>query len=270
MAFFLAPALVLTPPVGFEPHDPVILWDNQVREAYITADSETADDPITNAANPGTDNVWTAATATDPITINVVLAGDGLIQAVGIGYHNLGSTGCSVAIWGKTAEEGAVFVELNAASLLGNDEPAFLRISDVNLAELELRLVPNGTAPFIGAYYAGEVLTLDNGIEVGHTPISDGDDVTLMNGYSQGSRYLGSIVTAAKRSSNPTIRLIDPDYYQARVRPFIRAFNRGVPFFYSWDGRDAGYCWASASTKPVISQRTGEYDVTLPMDGIAT
>lgn len=271
MAILISPALVVSPAADFQPHLPLVGWHNQVTAATVSADSETTAYPATNLANPASVLLWVSDTTAEQLVTVINLSGQS--DYVGVARHNWGSTGVLVSVEGLTAASSPDFVEIFEPVLLGDDTPHVLQFAKDYYTSIRLRLVPDAVAPRAAVVHVGELLTLPNGIEPGYTPLRDGQEVTRADGWSEAGEYLGGIVSGSKLTSAASIKNIDPDEYDAYVRPFVSAANNGAAFFFIWapDVRPAevAYCSLDRAAIPVINYETGEKDLTLSMGGLA-
>lgn len=272
MALITSPALVVAPDATIEPHHPLILWDNKVTFSNVSADSAIADAPASNMANPLTVSVWrSASTAAQVVEIEGL---EGETECIGIARHNLGSGGCGVAVWGITAEPGAVFEELLETVLLGNDTPAMLRFARGFYTALELRLTPDGTAPSIAVLFAGELLAVRPGIQPGYVPLPKALSLDVQSGRSQSGEYLGTIVTGASLGSPASFRDMEADWFDAEMQPFVDAANRGATFFWAWAPiyrpDDVAYAFLAQTAQPPVVRSGAFYDLDLSMGGVAT
>lgn len=272
MALITAPALIISPDTTIEPHHPLIGCDNKVTFGNLAADSEAANYPVTNLANPLTVSGWrSGSTAAQVVEINSL---EGQTDYVGIARHNLGSTGCSVAVWGITAEPGAVFEELLDPVLLADDAPAMLRFAKDYYVGLELRLVPDGTAPQMAVLFAGALLAVRPGIQPGYVPLPLAVSLDVQNGRSQSGEYLGAIVTGAALGSPASFRDMEAGWFDSEMRPFIDAANYGATFFWAWAPtyrpNDVAYAFLAQTAQPPVVRSGAFYDLDLSMGGVAT
>lgn len=268
MPLIPSPALVLTPPVDYAAHYPVIGWHSVVTIANIVAEHEDADHPITNAANPATNTRWQSD---DDGAQTLTITATAEIDYVAFEGHNF--SGSTVLVETLAPDIGASYEE-QIETVPGSNETLILRLELHNVIGIKITITPpSGTYPKIAVLKAGKLTTLQRGVAVGHTPIVDGMDVEMLAGVSQGGAHLGTIVTFEGRSSGAAIKDLDPDWYRETFRPFIADANRGATFFWSWSpgnhADEVGYCWLGATCRPQISQETGEYDLTLDLRGIA-
>lgn len=271
MAIIITPALVITPVDALPASFPKVGWDNKVTFSNLSADSAEADFPVTNLANPDTGLKWvSASTAEQVITITGI---EGQSDYVGIARHNFGSTGALVSIEGVTAETAPSFVEVFEGVLVADDRPLMLQFARDYYTSLRLRIVPDGTAPSAAVLYAGELLTLMRGLQPGYTPLADAESVDMVNGRSERGEYLGAIITGGELQASVQIKVLDPDWYRETMAPFVRAANRGLPFFFAWNPEeypdDVGFCWFGGDVRPVYAVLSRQMDISLPLRGLA-
>ena len=271
MSIFTASALIISPAFARQPHHPLISWDSKVKFGSVAADSSATGYPASNLANPSTLLRWqSASTAEQLVTISNI---EGQSDHVAIARHNLGSTGALVSVEGITAEPGAVWEELLDPVLLGDDAPHIFRFAKDSYIGLRLRIVPDGTAPRCAVLYCGELLALMPGLSPGYVPLTQAEQIREFNGTSESGEYLGSIIMGAGLRSTAEVPEIDPDYYDQKLAPFIRAANRKQPFFFAWSPTkhpgQVAYAWlASAASAPVI-RGTGQRSLSLDMAGLS-
>lgn len=266
----MSPALVITPASSIPAYYPKFGWQNLVTFSNVTADSEVIGYPVTNLANPNTSQRWlSASTADQVIAVSDI---EGQTDYVGFARHNLGSGLCGVAVWGITAEPGAVWTQLLIATLT-NDQPTILQFAAGYYTDLELRLTPDLTAPSIAVLYVGLLLQFPKGLQTSFVPINRARDVETVLGRSESGEHLGAIITGASLASAAEFHLLDPDWYDDFAAPFIAAANEMQPFFFAWNpsGKpdDVAFCWLTQSTKPPIVMNNGLMDLTLPLGGLA-
>lgn len=271
MALFVSSALIITPSEVYPQTYPLIGWQNLVRFSNISTASSPTATPVTNLANPNTDQVWaSASTAEQLVTISSL---DDEVDYLAVARHNFGSAGIEISVETLSGEPGAVWEEVIAATLVADDSPLMLQWEAATVIGVRLRLVPGATAPRAAVLYVGKSLRMMRGVQPGFTPIRDGMDVTIRNGRSEAGEFLGAIITGEQLSTVADFRFLDADWYLSDMRGFVAAANRGAPFFWAWNPLDypdeVGFCWLSSIARPVKSQLTGEIDISLSMGGLA-
>jgi len=271
VALFVSPGLIITPTETYPQTYPLVGWHNVVAFGNITADSSPSATPVTNLANPNTDQAWaSASTAEQLVTISSL---NDEIDYLAVARHNFGSAGIEISVETLSGEPAAVWEEVIAATLVADDSPLMLQWEAATVIGVRLRLVPGATAPSAAVLYVGKSLRMMRGVQPGFTPIRDGMDVTIRNGRSEAGEFLGAIITGEQLSTVADFRFLDADWYLAEMRDFVASANRGAPFFWAWNPLDypdeVGFCWLSGVARPVKSQLSGEIDISLSMGGLA-
>lgn len=272
MSIVLSPALVVSPSGAYPISHPLVGWHNVVTFGNVTADSEDADYPVTNIANPSTANRWlSASTAEQLVTVSDIDAGQ--IDYVGIARHTL--AGATVSVEAITAEPGAVWEEVHSGLIPAGTEPIVLQFESDFYIGVRLRIIPDGVEPSIAVLFVGLALVLQRSMQAGFTPITDGKENGLVTGWSQSGEHLGSIIDGAMSSNSADIKALDPTWYRESMRPFVQAGNAGEPFFFAWDPEnhpdEVGFCvFGNGNVRPVINYMAGkEIDISIPMNAVS-
>jgi hypothetical protein len=266
--------LVLTPAAAaLPPGTPRILWRNLVTFGSITADSEAVGYPISNVANPATDQEWRAAAAGD-VEIGITITDVGVQSAVGIARHNFGSAAIAVEI--GYYDESDVWVNLAGPQMPGNDEPLLFQFTEQSLAEIVIRLAEGDDAARCAVIYAGKMLIMERGVGV------DADFLVPLFARktefaaprSERGDYMGRIVTSRYIDDvEHAYAHLTADFFRDEIDPFIAAVQQDLPFFYAMradDGvtYDVAYVWLTDDPMPAKSPVTGRYKLSLKMGGI--
>lgn len=271
MPLFLSPGLVVGSADGIDLHHPLFGWRNQVSVSNIVADSATTGGPATNLANPATSLLWVSSSTAEQLVTVTDLVGE--IDYVGIARHNFGSTGIAISVEAITADSAPNYVEVLPAQLPADDSPLVLRFARDFYSAVRVRLAPDATAPQMAVLFIGKLLAIAPGLRPGFTPISEARNINLVSGLSESGEHLGAIVVGASLESSAEFEDIDPDFYAADVRPFVRGASAGDPFFFVWDPLtrpdDVAFCWLLRPAMPVISRSTGEISLSLSIGGLA-
>jgi hypothetical protein len=134
---------------------------------------------------------------------------------------------------------------------------------------VRVKLVPAGIAPSAAVLYAGELLTLEQGVQAPHTPLPYGRARNITTGRSESGEYLGRIESGAQRRSKADIRNLTPAFYRGHVDPFL---VNGGPFFFVWAPQEypdeVGYAWCTNDPVPV-PELDGRIGITLELEAIA-
>lgn len=272
MPIILSPGLVISPAGDLPNTYPLVLWDNKVTAAGLSADSATTAGPVSNLANPDTVAGWVSGSTAEQLVTMTGLSGQS--DCIGIARHNLGSAGVEVSVEGITAATSPSWVEVFSGALLASDDPAMLVFESDYYTGLRLRLTPDGTAPQAAVLFIGLGLRIERGIQPGFTPIVDGRDVDIVNGRSESGEFLGSIVVGSALSASVELKALSPSWYRTNMRPFVEAANNGASFFFAWNPEDhpteVGYCWLASPARPVTAYMGGrELDLALEIGGLA-
>lgn len=266
----ISSALVLSRAAALVPDLPVILYANLVTTTNIAADEEDSDYPATNLANLQTSSLWKSGSTADQY-ITVTLDASVETDSMGVARHNWGSGLVVVSVEAITAEPGAVWTEVVSEQQLGDDTPALFLFEAGFYIGLRFKLQPDAVEPQAAVIYAGQSLTLPRSVPIGHKPLKYSRTRETMNGRAMNGDFLGNIIMSQSLQTSFDVRLLGGDWYWQYGQPFVDASKD--PFFLAWapDTRptDVAYCWATNDPQPVISQRTGEVDISLQLDGLA-
>lgn len=255
-------------------NNPVIGYEQLVTITNVTADSEDANSPVTNVANPATNLLWVSDSTSEQY-LTVVHDRVDPIDYVGIAEHNLGSTGCQVSIEGYSElDEGEpVWFELVESALLADDQPAIFRFEPQSLIGVRLKMTPDDTEPAIGVVYVGKLLVLPRPIYVGHTPITLGRNSQVMSAMSESGKFLGRVVMSESVSTSIQLQHLPRGWYRTYMKPFTD-YAVENPFFFAWRPQEfpneVGYAWLMGNPRPVNSQPEGFVEVELSVGGIVT
>ncbi len=258
---------------------PLILWDNRVTTANVSADSEDASYPATNLANPATNQEWRGSSNSPTPTevdIDVDINSVDLIDGVGIARHNFGTEQIAVSIYSLSADSPPVETLLAGPQIPPNDEPMLFQFTATSFVTLRVHLdIPAATVPRAAVLYAGPLLIAERGFDVGSefTPPRFARKTTSVNGMSHAGDFLGRIITSqAIEGAVATWKHFTPAWYRDEFDPFVAAAQRDTPFFFAWspDGYpyEVAFAWLSEDPLPLLSPVTDRFGVSLKMDGI--
>ncbi len=255
--------------------NPVVGWRTIATAGVISTTTADADFPAGNMANPATHLRWLGEVLS-PADDEYVTVGNpdvADVDYIAIARHNLGSAGIAVSVEYLDVEQSPqAWEELIAPVLLPDDGPALFRFPKLAYAGLRLRLQPGTAAPTIAVLYAGELLTIQRRLYVGHTPINMGRELMTANPKSIAGNFLGRIVLGEKRRTTVALRNLTPAWYRANMEPFIKAAEE-IPFFWAWRPGayplEVGYCWFPSDPVPKNQLANGMMQIDLPLEGIA-
>lgn len=266
----MSSSVVLAEADDIPPGTPFIGWRNLVTVLNVTADSEDADYPATNLANPLTTNEWRSETTAEQYLTAAVATLDD-VDYVGIARHNFGSAGIAVSI----GYDDGGWVELVAPQIPADDQPMMFVFTPQSLAAVQVKLAAGSEAPRAAVLYVGKLLVCERGFPV------DGKiavprfrrKTTVVNGRSESGDYTGRIVTGQWRGFDIAFTHLTPDWYREAFDPFLEAAQDDTPFFYAWASVDypyeVAYAWLQGEDpEPDTDPVTGRVDVTLSCGGI--
>lgn len=274
MSIVLTRSLVLAP--GELPYDvrrfdaPVIGWQNLVRLGGIEADLEDVAYTADNLANPATHLFWRSSAATTQ-QIRFVFDDISTIDYIGLAKHNLGTVRAAVSFAYRTGADDT-WLPLTSDFILGNDNPAIIRFEGREAAEVLMTITNPEGIPQIAVIYLGKLLQLQRKIYVGHTPINYGRSTKSTTGRSESGNFLGRVITGRSKQSAISLQNLTPDWYRARMEPFVDHAEE-LPFFFAWRPdnypREVGYCWTTSDIIPSNQRPNGMMQVDFNIAGIA-
>lgn len=259
----------------FNANSPVIGYENRVEAGNVTATTEDPDHPVTNLANVSTALKWKsgAGSPSSDEYITVVLDTPENVDYMGIAAHNFGSSGSIVSVEGQS-EDGGAWVELITEQMLPNDGPVLFRFTEQSLFAIRLRIQENanGITPFLAVMFVGKLLLLQRRIYVGHTPITYGRKLTVVNHRSISGAFLGRIVTGETRQTTVGMRNLTPDWYREYMDPFL-VHAKENPFFFAWRPGDypleVGFAWLTDDATPQNQLSNGMMQLDMSLEGVA-
>lgn len=260
--------LLLAPVQGEALHLPVIGYQNIVTASGIVADTEEANNPASNLANPDTYTYWKGEDTSEQYV--TITAGEiDETDYVGIARPNFGSAGIAVSLEGQAEEEGE-WTELVAPFIPADDDPILLRYTPQALYARRIKMASGDLPPEMGVVRAGKLLVMQRGLQAPHVPLPYGRVVEVSNGRSESGAYLGRIVTGEYVESSAVWSLLNKEWARVNVFPFLRSAVES-PFFFAWwpsqYPKDVGYAVLTNDPRP--SYDTGVYvSLALEMRGV--
>lgn len=261
--------LVLAQAAGAVDTDlPAVGYHNVVRSDSIVADTQEANFPASNLANPATHLEWRAADDSEQyitITTNEVDP----IDYVGIARHNLGTAEIPVSI---EANIDAVWTEIVEEVMLPNDEPVMFRFDAASYSQVRIRLQAGSDSARAAVVYVGKLLDLERKVYVGHTPLTDARKIDVVSNRSVSGNFLGRIVLGEGRESTIPLSLFTPAWYRANMREFLEAAQE-IPFFFAWRPGtyplEVGFCDLMADPMPAPAGPSNLIAFDLKLNGVA-
>lgn len=253
-------------------NSPLIGWHNLVTISNVSADRSDALYPAINLANPATNLKWQGLDGGDHV-ISMFTDYNEDVDYVAIARHNLGSRGFAVTVEGRVG--AGAWSELVGSIVLPDDTPTIFRFAPQLLTEIRLR-IEDGVDPYlppaIAVLYVGKLLVLQRRMYVGHSPITLGSHVTVVNGTSERGEFLGRLVIGESKSTSVALQNLTPDWYRQKMDPFVKA-SAESPFFFAWRPgkypREVGYAWRdSGDLAPSNALSNGMMQVSFSMSGV--
>lgn len=258
---------------------PLILIDNKVTISNVTTDSENDNYPVTNLANPATNQEWRGSsdspTPTE-VNIDVLVNSIDMVDGVGIARHNFGTEGIAVTIISVTSDSPNDEHILVGPQIPADDEPMLFQFTEQSFATLRIKLdVPASAVPRAAVLYVGKLLICERGLDVGSefTPPRFARKTDSVNGRSWAGDFLGRIITSQSiEGSTATFKHFNPDWYREEFDPFVALAQTDRPFFFAWSPEgypfEVAYAWLAEDPFPQVSPITDRMHVSLKMDGI--
>lgn len=241
---------------GLSLDHPVIGYHNVVTSTTIVADTEEANYPASNLANPATHLEWRAGDDTEQyltITTNEVDP----IDYIAVARHNFFSSEIPVSVEGFIS---GVWTEIVEEVVLPDDGPALFRFDLQSLSQIRLRMQSGSDSARAAVVYVGKLLVLERKVYVGHTPMPHARKSSIVNGRSESGNFLGRIVLGSWRESTVPLSLITPAWYRAYMDAFL-SVSKDTPFFFGWRpqtyNREIGYGWLLEDPMPTPTGGSG-------------
>lgn len=248
---------------------PVIGWQNLVTVGTVSAESEEANFPASNLANPATNQRWESASTADQY-LTVAFAAPAEVDYFGIERHNLGSEAIPVTVEGLETE-GGEWITLWSQHLPANDRILMGRFEPVLLVALRVKLEPDAVPPSAAVLYVGKLIVLEHGIPPGHIPINYSRKVEKASAISVGGDSLGTVTLTSRLEGGFEQRDLDPDWYREILEPFRAAYDDAY-FFFAWAPQDypdeVGFCWVTNDPAPRINKTTGHIDISFQIAAV--
>jgi hypothetical protein len=253
---------------GISGNNPRIGWHNVVTEANIFADTEDADFPAINMANPATYLKWVGEETTSEQSVGVVLSPAQTVNYFAIARHNLGTIGSEYVF---EYLSGSTWIELTTPRVPADDYVIMQEFPDTFASQFRLRMTSNGDAPEIAVLHVGQILRLQRRIYVGHTPLVFGRETTVSTGVSEEGEFLGRVVRRRLYQSTVSMQNLTASWYRTYLDPFFHAAT-AVPFFWAWRPsgypNEVGYAWIKGDADMSNQRANGMVQIKFQMQGI--
>lgn len=271
----ISSSVVLDGGNDFNGNSPIIGYQNRVTANNISATSSDPDYPVTNLANPATHLLWKSGAGSPSSSeyLTVILDTEEEVDYVGIARHNLFSNLMPVTIEGAITP--GVWFELIPEQVLFDNGPVIFRFEKQSLYAVRLKIgaatADAPVTPFVAVMYVGALLIVQRRIYVGHSPISLGRKLQVVNNRSISGAFLGRIITGESREGSINLKNLTASWYRLYFNPFV-IFAKDAPFFWSWRPGDypneVGYVWLTNDPIPKNQSPNGMMQIDLEIEGI--
>jgi len=174
-------------------------------------------------------------------------------NSVAVGAHNLGDTGKTIVIGTSGATTGD-FTTVYTGAALTNNNAILATFTTGSIRRIQIT-ISGGTGNFsIGVVYAGAVLTMQQSIYGGHSPVVLSAATEFQNNSSDSGQWLSRTIVRKGLKAQFNFRHLTPSFYRTNFQHFVR-IARTRPFFIKW--RPVGYpletalCWTQDDIRPL-------------------
>lgn len=247
---------------------PIVGWHNIVTADTIAADTEDANHPASDLANPATYLYWLAEdTSEQYLTLTIDFVDD--LDYLAVAGHNFGSAAIPVSVEGFIS---GVWTEIVEEHMLADDSPVIFRFTAQSLSAIRLRMQSGDDPPRAAVLYVGRLLILERRIYADHVPMSYARKNEIVSGMSESGNFLGRNVLGAWRETTIPIRLMSPAFYREFVDDFVQAAIT-APFFFGWRPEtyplEAGFGWLTDDPEPMPQDPGNLIGFELKVKGVA-
>lgn len=247
---------------------PIVGWHNIVTASTIAADTEDANHPATDLANPATYLYWLAADTTEQyLTLTIDYVDE--IDYLAVAGHNFSSAAIPVSVEGFI---GGVWTEIVGEHMLSDDGPVLFRYTSQSLSAIRLRMQSGSAPPRAAVLQVGKLLILERRIYADHIPMPHGRKNEIISGMSESGNFLGRNVLGAWRETTIPLQNISPDFYREFVDEFLQAAIT-KPFFFAWRPGtyplEAGFGWLTDDPEPMPKSPDNKIAFDLKVRGVA-
>lgn len=269
MAVVISSGYSASQPYLNEAWKPIALWKSVLTTGNLSVTAAADDFPLSNILTPATAELWKGVN-----TSNVEFVAEGIndnyTAGIGIARHNFGTGNIAYEVFEKVGSgDSWVQVLSDHTPAPGDRKPILVRLERKIRYGLRIIVKPSSVIPEIGVLMIGDLLVFEHGIPPGHTPINYAWNRDRTTSIATSGDYLGSVtVTEGLQTSIQQVDL-DPDHYRNMIEPFRVGAET---FFWGWSPLiypdEVGYCWFINDPQPVISQKTGNINITFNVAGI--
>lgn len=277
--------------------NPVILYNNLITDATITATSEAVNYDVEYLQDNKTFSYWKAsASGTNNIIID--FGSDTFVGALGIASHNLKGSKLTLykssngTDWSVVLAQWNVLKENAILKLISEYESEYLKYEDGEPIELEdggylegeesesylsrywkLEIISD-TAPQIGVLYLGEYFQFEYPPEIPVIPIRQG--IVAVSERSNAGHLLGTDIRYYQNNANFLFRNITRGWYLSKLKMFWDDHAKLLKgFFFAWDleNRDSDIYYCKITSDSIMQEPLTMFayvdEVTLNMEILA-
>lgn len=232
-----------------EENNPFVAWDNLGAAGTLGGTAVLTDGARANAFTGTTYDYWLPNVSGTSATLSVQFGAATSISFAGIAAHNLSDLGASVAL--EHSPDGVTWTDAGygAATPADNDAIAF-RIAATSRGYWRFNVTGLSAADplYFGVAFLGDDLIFPRRFYQGFAPVIEPTEVQLQSNVSVGGNLLGSSVVSEGSTLSAAFQNVPASFVRDDdFRSFMRAFNRGTPFFFGWRpdkyAQDVHYCW---------------------------
>lgn len=268
MAVVISDALALVEATGVPLTHARIGWRNVVRDAVVTATSETAGFPVSSLKNPLTYDRWLPSSLPATVTIDAGVAVP--VDYVGVAAHLLSDGAVSVTVaYLDEATPPGTWTEV-AAELPGDNGTILFLVPEVFARWW--RLTFEGATPQpVGVVYLGRALAMQRPIYQGHAPLTLSAETVIRPQRSEGGQFLGRSIIRGGFKTRAAFSNLQAAWVRSEFDPFIKS-ARSYPFFFAWRPgpypKEVGYVWTSEDIVPSNSGPRDLMEVSFEVRGL--
>lgn len=204
---------------------PAIGYDNLFLEAGTFVDTGSN---YQNALNCNTYNGWLTGAAGATLTFTTTGAAE-FADYFAFAAHDLYLYSGNIKL---EYYDGLAWV--TAAEMVPGDAHPYMILFD-RAASNQWRVVVTSTAACtIGVIFAGDRLTLQRGIHVGHQPAGFGSNNKLIMSTTEGGQFAGASVRRTGATGQMALDWITNAWMRTYWYPFLAYANIGKPWFLMW------------------------------------
>jgi hypothetical protein len=221
---------------------PIVLFDNKVVGATITASSEDLPDGAKeNVATTSTFDFWQPESGTASITFD--LGASFLVDTVSIVAHTLGSVSAVVKL--ESSTDGSTWVEEAEEEPEDNSTITFLIVGK---SRRYWRISTVSTDAYvIGNVLIGKKLVFPAGVRPPYTPTDMAENVELLISETLEGQFITNRPLRYGISTEVNLNAVEYGFVEDDLKPFRRHFNDGKPFIWASSPRflenDTAYVW---------------------------